>query len=178
MTVLNTESALNGEINSKEIVALQASSPLAYGVVLHSFGMLLPKDKLCEVVANPTIASMPNAPDFFRGLMALRGDLVPVYSLAPFLSSPPYAQLLSPYVIVFGQGEQRAAICCETPPQALSCATLMPINNVAMPINNIKGLPFVLKPLFGSCYLHAGRYWFEMQFETLFTYLSDSLFLR
>ncbi len=147
---------------------IASASTTYYGVTMHSIGILLPKGQGCEVVSNPVVAAIPNAPDYFLGLMTLRGDLFPVYSLAPFFAVPP---VLSPYVMVFGQGDLRAAICCDALPQVLGGATLMPIRHA-------DSLPEALKLVSAASYFHAGGYWFELHFEKLLSYLSEAHFLR
>ena len=56
-------------------------APIRFGFRVGDIGLLVPAGMLSELVDEPDIYPLPTTPDWFPGLINLRGDLVPAFDL-------------------------------------------------------------------------------------------------
>lgn len=89
----------------------------AYGFQLGGVNYLAPVGLYCELVSEFKLAQLPNSPEHFCGLIAVRGNLVPVYQLYSVLglSRPQHK-----YVFIMGSGNKAAAIMLLDKPKTIN----------------------------------------------------------
>lgn len=92
-----------------------------YGIRIADLGLLVDTGTGAEVIVNPRLASMPNAPTWFLGLMNLRGNLIPVLELMNLLgmdgSRAPEAN--RSLVLVYGKGDRAIGVRIDALPEAI-----------------------------------------------------------
>ena len=84
------------------------SEQLVHLVEIASLRFAIPPGLAAELAPPLPLAALPHSPPGFRGLVNQRGDIVPVYTLYPFLSgaTPPAIG----YFLIAGVGENRVAL--------------------------------------------------------------------
>lgn len=73
----------NAFLNQPDYVFTEQT--IRYGFVIENIGFLIAKDTLSEVVKNSKIYPIPHTKAWMRGLINLRGNLVPVYDFSLLL---------------------------------------------------------------------------------------------
>lgn len=87
-----------------------------YGFIIENIGLLISENTLSEVVRNKNICSLPNTKKWMKGLINIRGNLVPVYDLALLLG---LTSDTSSYnnILVLGKGSRSVAVVIEGLPR-------------------------------------------------------------
>ncbi|MCW8935257.1 MAG: chemotaxis protein CheW [Gammaproteobacteria bacterium] len=87
-----------------------------YGFVVENMGLLISENTLSEVVRNKNICPLPNTRKWMKGLINIRGNLVPVYDLSLLLG---LTSVSSNYnnVLVLGKGVRSVAVVIEGLPR-------------------------------------------------------------
>ena len=137
-----------------------------YGVVLGGIRILLPIGVFCEFVSQPKLTSLPNSPNYFLGLMNLRGNLAPVYDINRFIDddrSAPAAQARQ--VIILGKGDDCAALLCDAPPRTFDL-TYVAFNK------DFTAAPESIHNLLTRRFMIDGVPWFELDFRSTFKQLA------
>lgn len=87
-----------------------------YGFVIENMGFLIAENTLSEIVKNTKICPLPNTKVWMRGLINIRGNLVPVYDFSILLGlsneNNRYNNLL-----VLGKGSQSIGILIDSLPR-------------------------------------------------------------
>ncbi len=88
-----------------------------YGFMIDNMGFLISENTLSEIVRNADICPLPNTKDWMKGLVNVRGNLVPVYDMSLVLGvkgeGAKYNNLL-----VLDTGSQSVGILIEGLPQS------------------------------------------------------------
>jgi|LGOV01.1.fsa_nt_gb purine-binding chemotaxis protein CheW len=58
-----------------------------YGYQISYMNFLVPEGTVCEVIQNPKIFSLPNAPSWIEGLLNIRGNIIPVMNVGKYLKN-------------------------------------------------------------------------------------------
>ncbi len=130
-----------------------------YGFRVGELGLLIDPDAGSEVLAMPTVATLPGSPPGFLGLINLRGNLVPLYDLRALLGIASRQAEAGTMVLVFGQGEQAVGVVSEDYPSAL--LTLLPLSN-------LPPLPAALQSHVSAGYVQDERVWLEFDHLSFF----------
>ncbi|HEY7772180.1 MAG TPA: chemotaxis protein CheW [Marinagarivorans sp.] len=155
----------NGEIND-DAVSRRWDRQRAYGLSLGGVNVLLPIGVFCEYFAQPNITPLPNAPNYFVGLVNLRGNLAPVYDLASFVhGDKTAAPIIAKQLVALGKGENCAALACDAPPQTFDLTE-------SSYDNDFSRAPEAIAPLLARCFVIGGSQWYELDFRTAFTQLA------
>ena len=87
-----------------------------YGFVIESMGFLIAENTLSEIIKNTKICPLPNTKVWMKGLINIRGNLIPVYDFSVLLGlsneNDQYHNLL-----VLGKGSQSVALLIDTLPR-------------------------------------------------------------
>ncbi len=87
-----------------------------YGFVINNIGFLIAEKTLSEVVKNAKIFPIPNTKKWMRGLVNLRGNLVPVYDL-PVLTGLSEELSSIDNLLVLGGGSESVAVLIDRLPR-------------------------------------------------------------
>lgn len=100
-----------------------------YGFVIKNIGFLIAEKTLSEVIKNAKIFPLPNTKKWMRGLVNLRGNLVPVYDL-PVLTG--LSKDLSPIdnLLVLGNGSESVAVLIDNLPRTCNTSQWQVLPNV------------------------------------------------
>lgn len=115
-----------------------------------------------EVVVPPPISTLPGAPPWLRGMINLRGNIVPVYDLGEYAGLPTAGEKKL-MLLVFGQGEGAAALLINDAPQRLVFAA----QKVALP-----ALPERVQNIVLGASLLADELWLEFDHDRAFDLLA------
>lgn len=77
--------------------------------------LLLPAKVLPQVALDVSVAPVPNCPPWFRGVIARRGAVVPVFDVPASLGLPPSIARLMRIVVLDPGPEALALLCTEVP---------------------------------------------------------------
>lgn len=58
-----------------------------YGYKVSDMNFLVPKNTISEVIHNPCIFDLPNAPSWIEGLVNIRGNIIPVMNMGKLLNN-------------------------------------------------------------------------------------------
>lgn len=137
-----------------------------YGFCIGSFGLLIKADVGSEVIRAQAISSLPGSAPWLRGLLNLRGNLVPVFDLRMILgvsqSDAPRALL----VLILDKGENAVGMVVDGFPQPLSALR---------PIAQLPQLPARLREHVKAGFLKDQRVWLEFDHESFFEQLSSTV---
>lgn len=156
------------------------SKQRGYGICAGGVNILLPVGVYSELAFDPVITALPNSPQFFVGLLNMRGNLIPVYDLAAYIhlvEHKPSAELdykentiFTPskinQVVVLGRGDDSAALLCDGLPQTLELS----IN--ALSEKNTE-IPSSIKPFVSRSFWLKEAWWFELDIISTFTFLAQ-----
>ena len=130
-------------------------SRLRYGVQIGELYVLVPAGVVSEIVNDLPVHSMPRCAPWFRGMINLRGHLVPVFDLRTLLSGEilPLARL-----VVLDRGERAVALAIDSLPESIELH-----DRVSPP-----ALPGDLGESLRGAYLEQAQLWLEFDFDSLF----------
>jgi twitching motility protein PilI len=135
-----------------------------YGFRVGSFGFLIPPHVGSEALAMSSIAPIPNSAPWLRGMINLRGALVPVFDLALVLGSPRQAHRECSNVLVFDKGTHAVGLVINDFPKQLTKLVRMV---------QIPELPTALKGNVTAGYTYEGSLWLEFEHKQFFNSLNN-----
>jgi twitching motility protein PilI len=136
-----------------------------YGFRVGDLGLLINPDAGSEVLDMIQVATLPNMPPGFSGLINLRGNLVPLYELRILLGIAQRPAGAATRVLVFGQGEQAVGVIIDNNPRALTALR---------PLPNFPQLPEALEKHVPAGYVQDDKIWLEFDHGTFFEEISGA----
>ena len=144
---------------------------IRYAIRVGGIGLLIGARVPSEFVLPVPVSRVPNTPDWFAGLINLRGALLPVFDLESMIVSDRDAaqstvangRLL---FLVLGRGERAAALKIHGFPQ--------PLRGLE-PLDQIPPIPAPLDECVSNAMAENGSTWFELDHVRLFEALSARL---
>ncbi len=91
-----------------------------YGFTIGAHHFLVPQGMFCELLVDIDISPLPNSPKHVIGLCNHRGNIVPIYSLAPLLG---LQTKKIKYAYLLGQPQDGAAIVIDEKPSSIDLST-------------------------------------------------------
>jgi len=88
-----------------------------YGFIIDKVGFLIAEKTLCEIVTNTKIYPVPNTSSWMRGLINLRGNLIPVYDFSVLIGLADGKSECS-NLLVLGKGSDSVAILISSLPRS------------------------------------------------------------
>jgi twitching motility protein PilI len=143
----------------------QQSERARYGFRIGDLGLLIDANTGSEVLAMPPVATLPNTPPGFLGLINLRGNLVPVYELRTLLDFAQRPSGVQALVLVFGKDEHAVGVSIDGYPDALL---------ELRPILHLPTLPDVLRKHVSAGFIKDDTIWLEFNHHTFFEAISDA----
>jgi len=139
---LDPESALSRfkkpeNILNSEHVEGEKSKINRYGFVVENMGFLISESTLSEIVRNKNICSLPNTKKWMKGLINIRGNLVPVYDLSLLLGLTTEESNYN-NILVLGKGSQSVAVVIEGLPRPCNVDDWNKMNDFPCDITGLK----------------------------------------
>lgn len=171
---LSPSAALNGlELEEHELahgadarLGVTEHEPLRHGVTIGPYNFLLPANDVSEVIKGSTIYPIPKTADWVKGLLNLRGNLVPVFDLAERFNAAA-APPVSPQILAVGRADQALALMVDGIPKPAS--TSEPLADTDLPIPD-----GIRDHVFGA-YVDDQNTWLEIDFSGLIESLTDQM---
>lgn len=146
--------------------ATASTAQRRYGFRVGDMGFVAAPHVGCEAIAMPAVSPIPNSAPWLRGVMNLRGALVPVFDLARALGMPDQATDVQASLLIFDKGAQAAAIVTHGYPRLL-------VAPVAM--KQIPELPAILSGgLIVAGFTAEGEVWLELDHARFFNSLKNT----
>jgi len=139
---------------------------LRHGVAIGPFGVLLPPNVVSEVVKGSTIYPLPKTTNLVKGLLNLRGNLVPVFDLAAQFDATAKAPE-SPQILAMGKADEAVALIIDGIPKLAS--TRQPISHSTLP------LPEGIRNHVRGAYVEEDNMWLELDLSGLIESLTDQM---
>jgi len=158
------EQELSGEAGAN-LAALEHEQ-LRHGVTIGPFSVLLPPDVVSEVVKGPAIYPIPKTAPWVKGLMNLRGNLIPVFNLAEHFDADADAPG-SPQILAVGKAEQAVALIVDGIPRLAS--TRQSISHFSLP------LPEEMRNHVRGAFVEEEKMWLELDISGLIESLTDQM---
>ena len=121
------------------------------------FNLLLPAYQPAEIISPPQICTVPHTPDWFRGMINLRGNIVPVFDI-DILVSGNYSESFN-WLMVFGRDESMASICIDTLPSNMVFENRVEISG--------QEIPEILYAHINNAYREKDILWIEPNYASL-----------
>lgn len=136
-----------------------------YGLRAGVYLLLADSDVSVQVVDVPRMCPFPNAPPGFRGVVNLRGDLVPVYDLGVLAGDLPAER---GKLAVCGDGSERAGLLVAGMPERIGGHELEPVA-----FSDTQRLPRVISQALRGVSRYDGNLWLEVDYDMLFRNLAE-----
>jgi len=141
------------------------SSLLYFGLQLGGLGLLLNDSLDKEIVSEHEICEIPDSPQWFKGYINLRSQVVPVFDLYDYLNLKKESSFFkSEYLLIIGRSDSIFAISVTTMPQKISI-------NKQNQINEPPPYPEAIKQCCSTSYRQNGL-WSEWDIERFISQLS------
>jgi twitching motility protein PilI len=137
-----------------------------HGVMIGPFCVLLPAGVVSEVVKGSTVYPLPKTASWVKGLLNLRGNLVPVFNLAEHFDANAKAPD-SPQIIAVGKASQAVALIVDGIPKLVS--THQSISHSTLP------LPEAIRNHVRGAYIEEENMWLELDVSGLIESLTDEM---
>jgi len=137
----------------------EQSEERRYGFRIGGLGFLIPPHVGSEALAMPAIAPIPNSEPWLRGMINLRGALVPVFDLALVLGLSGQARREQSAVLVFDKGAQAVGLVTDGYPRQQTGLVRMA---------QLPELPTALKGNVVAAYTQDEDLWLEFDREAFF----------
>lgn len=161
LTLPDKQHGMIGEAPSQAAIAHRR-----FGFSIGKYAFLLAEGIYSELLLNPVITPLPNAPKHVLGLLNLRGSVVPVYTLRNETEDSPTVTTRS-MVLVIGKPDRSAALVVTSKPLRIDVQLL---HRLLQP-------PLSLPPLLRDCadgfFEDAPRHWISLDHDLLFTRLAS-----
>lgn len=128
-----------------------------YGFKIGDFGFILADNEKAEIVDQVAVCPMPNTPVWFKGMINVRGNLVPVFDLKRFLEMEEGKQARR--LLIIGQGAKAAALLIDELPEVVETGKL---------VADVLPLPPLLQACTRKVYLHDQFIWLDLDFSGIF----------
>jgi len=159
--------ALNRFVPKEAVASTSATDPktnVRYGYQIGNTHFLVGEKMLSEVLEDPRIYAVPKSVDWLKGILNVRGNIVPVFDLTTHLKSPDEAiQKNNQVVIVLGKGSESAGIIINKLPESAEADA----QNTATsdePINQMR-LPDIFSDYVSFAFASNDVEWMEFDYQ-------------
>ena len=133
---------------------------LRYGFAVATLSFLLKPGEKVEIIDAVPACPIPNTPQWFAGMINVRGNLLPVFDLKLLLGLEITAP--SRWIMIFGHGSAAAGIHIDTLPSAIL---------IGKAGAEVPSLPELLRTCATHVYREGDTHWLEVSFESFFAQL-------
>lgn len=136
-----------------------------YGFKICGVGFLITPEVLCEVMKNTVVYPIPNTKEWMRGLVNLRGNLIPVYDMSILLGLTD-EPMKHDNLLVIDKGPASAGILIESLPQPCDL-------NGCAELKHVPKLPAGLSDYVSEAYSKDDVIWLGFNHKDFFTNMMD-----
>lgn len=144
---------------------IRTLSPTRFGFRIGDLGLLVPNGMVSELIEEADIYPLPTTPDWFRGLMNLRGGLVPVFDLK-ILFEMQTGTGTKPRLLVLNERMRAVGVLTDAPPKSIA---------LGPPLPQTPPLPLLLSQYNRGAYVKNQDIWVEFDFEGFFQAVGNQL---
>lgn len=139
-----------------------------YGFKISNIGLIIAAHTISELVTQMPIFPIPNTSNWLLGLINVRGNLIPVYSLKILLALEETTECKQPLLLILDSGDLSVAIAIDTMPQ------MVETNNL---LSHVPPLPSALKEYTTLAYGDGDGIWLEFNHQLFFESLQNKQIL-
>jgi twitching motility protein PilI len=129
-----------------------------FGVRIGGAGFLIPSGMASEVVQQPRLFPLPWTVPYLRGLLNVRGNVVPVFDIRPLLQTNPATTSEPRYALILDSGSNIVGLLTDALPITIICDTA---DNSA---SNL--LPSALAAHVTRSAVSGHEHWFELNHQS------------
>ncbi len=137
-----------------------------YGFKSFGYRFLLQEGISSELVAKPRYSPVPNTPNHFLGLANIRSNIVPLYSLQPYLTDDDSPRYTMDYALLLSIGKDSLMLHIDEKPVALSP------NSLTYSSGEIE-FPSDIRNTIIKRYLENENDWYEFDFFGISEFLAN-----
>lgn len=138
----------------------------AHAVRVGNIGLLLPRDRISELIEQPAVCRLPNTSTWFDGIMSVRGNMIPVFDLHQLFDIAPAAARRR--LIVVGENDRAVAFWADDYPRLLSL-------DDGSVFDGTPPLPVLIRDHARRYYLDDDQVWVDWNIETFVTTLGKMI---
>lgn len=154
-----------GDVGSPQ--PLEFRTPTRYGFRVATLGLLIGQRQASEVLEQPDVYPVPNTTDWFRGLVNLRGNLVPVFDLPELLGLEQDEEAnAKPMLLVVGKGDDALGLIIDGFPKPV---------DLSRPLAESPPLPDRLREFHRGTYVDDGVVWLDVDLSRFVGSLSGDM---
>lgn len=135
---------------------------LRYGINVCEQNLLFDKAILCEATINKNVYPIPNVPSWLNGMINLRGNIIPVFTLDGFLAKDRETNINHKVVFVIGEGSSAVGVLINKLPTAVEIDEEK-INAVPAPADT----PEIFSDCVNVAYEVDGKFWLEIDINAV-----------
>jgi len=136
----------------------RAATPIRFGFQVGDIGLLVPAGMLSELVEETDIYPLPMTPAWFRGLINLRGNLVPVFDLKRLFDMAS-ADEKQPNLLVLDAEAEAVGILIDGLPLTV---------DTGRRLDQVPPLPKILQEHSRIAYAREREIWIDFDFDGFF----------
>jgi len=140
-------------------------TPVRFGFRIGDLGLLIPTAMISEVIVDTEIYHLPTTPNWFRGLINLRGSLVPVFDLKILFDIQTEAKAV-PKLLVLNERTKAVGILTDTAPRSIV---------IEESLSQTPPLPKLLSQYSHKVYIKDQDIWVEFDFDGFFHAIGNQL---
>jgi twitching motility protein PilI len=135
---------------------------LRHGINIGNQSLLFNKSILCEVTINANVYPIPNIPPWLNGMINLRGNLIPVFTIDNFFTDVKKEDKGNNIVFVIGEGANAVGLLIDELPVAVeideeNIASISPPDNT----------PEIISDAVTNAYEVDETIWLEIDIDTI-----------
>ena len=138
-----------------------------YGFMVNGTGFMISSEILCEVVKNYTVYPIPNTQQWMKGLVNLRGNLIPVYDLSLLLGFTD-KPMQHGSLLVIDKGQNSVGILIDGLPQPCDITSWSKLTQIPM-------LSTALSEFVTDAYSAEDVIWLGFKHKEFFKSVMDSI---
>lgn len=152
------------DLHKMTLDGMEPEGEFRYGFRVGSIGFLLPKMENAEIIEQTHPCAIPNTPQWLKGVINVRGNLVPIFDLRSLLGLEDGQ--LSERLLILGKGNKAVGLYID----ALPVTVERPEKVETMP-----PVPGLLTNYVHGLYMSNKEIWLDLTFDDLFAELGERL---
>jgi twitching motility protein PilI len=143
---------------------IRTLTPARFGFRIGDIGLLVPIGMVSELIEESEIYPLPTTPDWYRGLMNLRGSLVPIFDLKILFEMR--TGVVKPRLLVLNERSKAVGVLVDAAPKSVA---------LGQPLPQTPPLPQLLAQYSQGSYVKNQDIWIEFDFDGFFMAVGKQL---